>query len=303
MENVKKDKLRSIFMEFKNGDKSSYEVLYKEYFKMVYGVVFSIIKNKEISEDIVQEIFLKIYNLEKEKFPEKGELSWLYTISKNEALGYLRRKKQEVNIDEIYELGNEDNKIDELIDIQTYKKMIKGLNKQEQEIISLKVLSDFTFKSIGEMLSMPTATVQWKYYKAVSSLRISLVNLVGAILTFILFIGRKANIRKSQVNMNENIDNVNKGVFDDKTDKSEESFTTSESTKRPTDIYEIPSGQSSDYTTESYSSIFNFTGYFEDIDIIQPVLISVSGCFLIISIIFAVFFKNYQQKRKSKTSK
>lgn len=303
MENIKKDKLRSIFMEFKDGNKSSYEVLYKEYFNMVYGAVFSIIKNKELSEDIVQEVFLKIYNLEKEKFPEKGELSWLYIISKNEALGYLRRKKQEVNIDEIYELGNDDNEIDELIDIQTYKKMIKGLNKQEQEIISLKVLSNFTFKSIGEMLSMPTATVQWKYYKAVSSLKISLANLVGAILTFILFVGRKVNIRKSKVNMNENIDNVNKELSNDKTEKAEESFTSSEDVKNPADRYEIPSAESSGFSSKSYSSIFNFTEYFENVDIVQPVLIGISGVFLIISVTFAIFFKNYQQKRKSKTSK
>ena len=90
--------------------------------------------------------------MNKENLPEKGELSWLYTVSKNEALQFLRRKKNEINIDEIYEIKEEKNDIDEIIDINTYNKIISQLNEQEKQIVSLKILSNFTFKKIGQML-------------------------------------------------------------------------------------------------------------------------------------------------------
>ena len=109
MKNSNKDNLNKIFSEFKVNNMSSYDNLYKEYYSTVYGIVFPIIKNKESAEDITQEVFIKIYNINKDNLPEKGELSWLYTVSKNEALQFLRRKKQEINIDEIYDIKEEKN--------------------------------------------------------------------------------------------------------------------------------------------------------------------------------------------------
>ncbi len=197
MENLKdKNKeLTRIFSEFKENNMKSYDVFYKEYYSLIYGIVFSILKNKENTEDVVQEIFVKIYNLDRKKLPEKASFSWIYTVSKNEAFNYLRKNKKEVNIEDIYELREESNEIEEIIDIHTYNKIISGLNEKEREIVSLKILSNFTFKKIGQMLQMPTATVQWRYYKAVNSLKISLGNLALSIITFILLTVRKEKLK------------------------------------------------------------------------------------------------------------
>lgn len=304
MENVKTNKLKEIFYELKNGNKASYDELYKNYYKTVYGVVFSIIKNKEITEDIVQEVFIKIYNLDKSKFPDKGELSWLYIVSKNEALGYIRRRKQESNIDDIYDLSEDSKDIESLIDISTYKKMINGLTSQEQEIVTLKVLANFTFKSIGRMLSMPTATVQWKYYKAVNSLKISLANLAGAILYFMLVVTRKLKLKNLKA---EN--KVNNAIQDD---DNEENFITSESSNKKGDSANIENNSKPsqfDEATSKYvessieSGVETVLGYFENVDLVQITLGGISSVFLVISIIFAIFFKKHQQNRKNKTSK
>ena len=216
MKNSNKDNLNKIFSEFKVNNMSSYDNLYKEYYSTVYGIVFPIIKNKESAEDITQEVFIKIYNINKDNLPEKGELSWLYTVSKNEALQFLRRKKQEINIDEIYDIKEEKNDIDKIIDINTYNKIISQLNEQEKQIVSLKILSNFTFKKIGQMLVMPTPTVQWKYYKAVDSLKISIGNFAAFIFTFVVLMGRKVfnkdrNLLNKDTVYDENtyIENIN----------------------------------------------------------------------------------------------
>lgn len=287
----------------------SYDFFYKEYYSLIYGIVFSILKNKENTEDVVQEIFMKIYNLDKTKLPEKGTLSWIYTVSKNETFNYLRRKKQEVNIDDIYELQEESSEIEEIIDIHTYNKIISGLTEKEKEIVSLKILSNLTFKKIGQMLQMPTATVQWKYYKAVNSLKISLGNLALSIITFIFLIVRKENLKSIDNKSEEKEQNSNLGSSENKNQDSEqnvniESSVRDDNLKQEADksqesinnsineIFNVPKGNTSSLTNKSTS-----------VDVTQQVAIGFCGTFLIISIVFAIFFCKHQQKRNKKTSK
>ena len=79
MKKIDKEELHGIFIGIKNGEEEEFNRLYEKYNSLVYGVSFSILKNKEDSEEIVQIIFTKIYELEKEKLPKENEASWLYS--------------------------------------------------------------------------------------------------------------------------------------------------------------------------------------------------------------------------------
>ena len=288
MENLKSKnaELGRIFKEFKENDMSSYDFFYKEYYSLIYGIVFSILKNKENSEDVVQNVLIKIFSLDKSKFPDRGSLSWLYTVSKNEALNYLRKNKQFVNIEVIYEIKEETDEIEKIIDVHTYNKIINGLNEKEKEIVSLKILSNFTFKKIGQLLKMPTATVQWKYYKAVDSLKISLGNLAMFMITFIVLVVKNKILtnkdsnsiqENNQIEINEKESNV----------RENESLKATSSA----DTFEcIVPAESSESSIEID----------KEENITDGVLISFCGIFLMFFIIFSIFFKNRQQKRRKK---
>lgn len=113
---MNKKELKSIFLKIKKDDKKGIEELYSKYHKMVYGIAFSIVKNKEDAEDIMQIVFTKIKELDKTKLPSDKEVTWLYTLAKNETINYLKKKKGEVSLDTIYEIENKNNEIDEKID-------------------------------------------------------------------------------------------------------------------------------------------------------------------------------------------
>ena len=125
--------------------------------------------------------------LDKEKFPTQGQSSWLYTVTKNEVMQWLRKQKHNIAIDDLYTLESESDEIEDIVDMESYYHLLKGLPAIEQEIISLRVLSDFTFDKIAQMLNMPLGTVQWRYYKAMHSLRLSLSNLAAFVLVFTLW--------------------------------------------------------------------------------------------------------------------
>ena len=307
MNDLKKENISKIFSEFKENNMSSYNNLYEEYYSIVYGIVFTILKNKENAEDVTQEVFIKIYNMKKENLPEKGELSWLYTVSKNEAFQFLRKSKNQVNIEEIYEVKEEKNEIDKIIDINTYNRIISPLNEIEKQIVSLKIISNFSFKKIGQMLSMPTPTVQWRYYKAVNSLKISIANFAAFVVTFSILISRKLFNNKIKQESDEK-------VYDNKLDEESYNNESLNATKQENDIKTNYSDNNYDnssligtFTNTSPVSEFSATATtseeMNNINYFDQILVCFSGFFLIISVIFAIFLKKYQQKRIKKASK
>lgn len=180
--------LKPIIALIKDNKKEGMELLYEHYFQMMYGVAFSIVKNKEDSHDIVQNVMLKLLNLSDEKLPQKGEVSWLYTVVKNEALMLIRKERKKVDIDNITEQGELDSEIESFVDMASYYAMIEGLSEKEKEIVTLKVLGGLSHKEIAQILGKPMGTVQWLYNGSIKKLRTALN--VSALLMAGVFVKR-----------------------------------------------------------------------------------------------------------------
>lgn len=279
MKDLNKAEIHNIFQKIKNGEKGAIEELYVKYQKLVINISFSIVKDKDIAEEISQMIFLKILQSSIENVPNNNELTWLYTITKNQTIDYLRKQHNNIDIDTIYDIPDKDNKINEIIDKNTYNKMIYGLEEKEKEIISLKVLTNFTFKEIGLILGIPTATVQWKYYKSVHTLKILLSNLSMFIITSLLYV-------KSRTKTEE------KAHKTDITNNTEQNGHQSIDSIEPSSI--------DGFTTESITATIQSSLFSNKIEMS---LFSVSAIFLILTIIFGIIFAKNQQKRHHKSSK
>lgn len=186
MRNQDKNEISQLFEEFKSGKKEVLEKIYNKYQKVIYGIVFSILKNKDDAEDIVQSVFIKLHTLDKSKLPENNITCWIYTLTKNETLQFLRNQKNNIDLDSIYDLEDTNNEINKLIDKETYNKMISKLTSKEKEIISLKIISNLSFEQISEILGEKTGTIKWRYYKAIYNLKLILSNLSMSIVAFII---------------------------------------------------------------------------------------------------------------------
>lgn len=197
---IDEKELNELFKEIKNNNKMAFEKLYSRYNKLVYGIAFSILKNKQDAEDMVQNVFTKIYSIDKNKLPSSNEASWLYSVTKNETINYLKNKKNNIDLDSIYELEDNNNEIDKIINQDKYNRIISRLNEKEREIVSLKILSNLSFEEIGKILNVPTGTIKWRYYKSVHTLKLLLSNLGMFIISFITTIAVFKNNQKSVPN-------------------------------------------------------------------------------------------------------
>lgn len=289
MGNLNEGELKELFIEIKHNNKIALEKLYNRYNKLVYGIAFSILKNKEDSEDIVQTVFSKLYVLEKDKLPTDKIGTWLYTVTKNEALLLLRKNNNDVGLDTIYDLEDENNEIDKFINKDSYNRLINGLNQKEQEVVSLKILSNFTFKEIGELLGESANTIKWRYYKSIYSLRIMLSNLGMFIITFVLGIATLKNQKKSAPIIKED-ENFNNITGEDTANKDNDRIDTNEviQDNENTDSFENVIIEDTNINTTNYLSIGIF---------------SISAIFLAITITFSIFLAKHQLKVKKKSSK
>lgn len=307
MKNINKKDIKILFNKLKEGDKEALKEIYNKCNKIVYGIAFSILKNRDNSEDIVQIVFMKIMNMSKDLLPIKNEMSWIYSLTKNETLNYIRKQKDLVNIEEAYFLLEEDKEIEKIIEKDSYNNLIKKLPEKDREIISLKILSNMSFREISNLLNMPIGTVQWRYYTSLHSLKLMIGNISMFILTISIFILHRKfeknkfetnkvadNIETENIdntNIEENLENIDNAEVEEKIEeyndvKSNEDFLNIEEDKTP--LY----NNIIDESTPTIQVDIN-DNYHNNLDI---GLLSVSGIFLFFSIIFAIIFFKIQKK-------
>ncbi len=294
MAKINEKELSKLFIEIKGNNKAAFEKLYNQYNKLVYNIAFSIVKNRQDTEDIVQIVFTKIYSIDKSKLPSKNEASWLYSTTKNETINFLKKKNNNINLEDIYEIEDNNNEIARIIDKDSYNKLISGISDKEKEIISLKVLADLSFEEIAKILKTPTGTVKWRYYKAVHTLKILLSNLGMFIITAILSITTFKNRKKSHLTSQNETNATNNEQY--REDVSEPPLNKEEAKKDENSFLENSNSQTQENIIETPNTINN-TNY------IGLSFIGISTIFFIITITFLIIFTKHQLKRRKKLSK
>lgn len=294
MKSINKEELHEIFDKLKD-DKKEFEKLYEQYGNLVYKIAFSIVKNREQSEDIKQIVFLKIWKIEKDKVPARNEASWLYSITKNETLNYIKKQKDTISLDDIYYITVEDKELNKIIDKESYNKILDRLESKEQEIISLKILGNLSFQEIAQMLDEPVGTIKWKYYKSIHTLKILLSNLSMLIVTLLVGLKTMFNTNKSE---QPSIAEQEKNITEDSTTKQAEKTKTETESQDRSENNIIAEDSTKEETKEEI-----IIPKSQEINYVGVGILSISGIFLIVTLIFTIFFVKYQLKAKKKLSK
>ena len=306
MDRIQKQELHEMFQKAIQGEVNALNGLYEKYYRLVYSIAFSILKNKEDSEDVAQNVFAKIFQINTDKLPTANEASWLYSLTKNETLNYLRTKKENVNLDEIYYLTEEDKDLNKIIAHDSYNRIIAKLNKQEREIISLKILSNMSFKEIALLLNMPIGTVQWKYYTSLYTLRILLGNISMVIIGILIFL--KANLSNKRIEQNHEETEEKEENRENETEANKDEYQENEAGSTITSDNSVDSIEEN--IVDSNEVIDNIEGSIENEQEstymntnVNTIILSITGIFLVLSIIFAIIFAKHQQKSRKNVSK
>jgi RNA polymerase sigma factor (sigma-70 family) len=159
----------------KQRTQTSFNYLYDNYSGALYNVVLSILQDKELSNDVLQEVFIKIWRQIDQYDPEKGRLfTWLVNISRNASIDTLRSKT--------YHLQKQNRELTEnvysaagTINIQTdeigLRKIVHSLKEDHKVLIELAYFQGYTQDEISKFLNIPLGTVKTRLRSALIQLK------------------------------------------------------------------------------------------------------------------------------------
>lgn len=166
--------LEDAIISLANGNVDSLDIIYKETNRLVFSIAYSITHSKEDSEDIMMDTFLSIRKYANSYKINTNPLAWISTIAKNASKTYIKNKKKEVSVDNIYDSAVYKNSIDRNerdkinIALETAKLVLK---ENELKIVLLHLIDYLTFKEIGEIIHKNENTVRWAYNNAINKVR------------------------------------------------------------------------------------------------------------------------------------
>lgn len=169
MINSKNKILEDLILDISNGNKNSLSALYEYTKKDIFGFAISILKNTHEAEDILHEVYIKIY--ENAGTYQKGTkpLTWILTITKNLSLMRIRKNKYHLDIDDLCEtLGDHNNQIEDKLFIET---IFEYITDEERNILMLHSTSGFKHREIAKILDLPLSTVLSKYNRAIKKIK------------------------------------------------------------------------------------------------------------------------------------
>lgn len=154
-----REKLLELCRSIQNGDKTGLESLYKECYSPLYYFVYGMVGQKEESEDIVHDTFLKLAK-SINQFKEGNVLGWIFTIARNTFYDRLKKNKkivQSLDSEEgIEDLATYEQSFAEL-DISDFMNKLKPA---ERELIVLKFWQGYEAPEIGRIVDKSSAAVR-----------------------------------------------------------------------------------------------------------------------------------------------
>lgn len=203
-----------------------------------------------------------------------------------------------MDLDSIYEIADTDNEINNIIDQDSYNRLISRLNDKEKEVVSLKVLTNLTFDEIAKLLNESAGTVKWRYYKSIHTLKLLLSNLGMFIITFIIGL-KTMTINKNKIQSEQSTVPDNEAVQEKEDSQNIKESIPQEESKNTDleDVYKEENNIKQEEIQVPVDNKHNNINYY-DIGII-----AISSVFLLFTIIFLINFTKYQLKRKVKASK
>ena len=153
----------------KRGDEGAFEYIYNYAKNAVFYCAYSILKDRGLAEDIMQNTFIKVrqyvYSYQKGTKP----LAWITTIARNLSINEHNRRKREIYTD--FTDYNSKASYTMSDDKLVLDAAFKHLKERDRQIVIMHVLGGLKHRELAEIFNMPLGTVLFKYNSALKKLR------------------------------------------------------------------------------------------------------------------------------------
>jgi RNA polymerase sigma factor (sigma-70 family) len=158
-------------------DQHTFSRLYDKFSSSLFSMIVNWVKDTEVAENLLQDVFLRAWNSRERYDESKGRLfTWLYRISRNICIDYYRSRRYKqsrafITTEDIAEVLPDNQAFTRPVDSIMLRKFVNDLRQEEKEVIDLMYFKGFTQCEIAELLQMPLGTVKTRANRAVKNLR------------------------------------------------------------------------------------------------------------------------------------
>ncbi|QFG00039.1 RNA polymerase sigma factor [Psychrobacillus glaciei] len=162
--------------EVLSGNKQAYAHIINKYKNPLYATILRMTRNPQNAQDLVQEVFIKVYN-QLGKYDRNGIFaSWMYRVAINHCMDEFRKKSYQMKQVEINEEKVVNTNHPEIIFLKKEKsrqieRLVSTLPEDERMIILLRYINELSYDEISELVEVPLSDVRNKLHRAKKKMR------------------------------------------------------------------------------------------------------------------------------------
>lgn len=182
---------QQLLESIKNGNKAAFDEVFLKFFRCLHAYAFHMVKDRDEAEEIVQNVFVRIWTKRHQLRADGFLKSFLYRAVHNESLNYIKRQKVRSDFTLHYEgeiqhqTANLNNEIMATELEKHIHESIAGLPEKCRHVFQLSRFDQLKYHEIAKTLNISVKTVENQMGKALKILRVKMVDFL--ILVFILF--------------------------------------------------------------------------------------------------------------------
>ena len=166
-----------LMLKVKSGEVEKLGLLYERYKKRLFGFFFQMNQNAELSEDLVQNVFVRVLKYKHSYVDESQFITWLFRIARNVNYDHFRKspKLQQVELSKAEQVKLDSGSIEDTITTVEYndllKKAMAQLSFEQREVLVLSKYKELKYKEIGEVMNCSEVAARTKAHRALTALR------------------------------------------------------------------------------------------------------------------------------------
>ena len=156
----------------REGDLGALAILFERHHRPLFNYFVHINGNRDLSEDLVQEVFFRVLKYRETYKPERAFNAWMYQIARNLNVDTLRKRKFEVGIGDkdFSAAGTMDENLKRKQEISLLKRAMSQLPLEKRELLVLSRFQNLKYEEIASILGCDVGAVKVRVYRAVRAL-------------------------------------------------------------------------------------------------------------------------------------
>ena len=161
-----------------NGDHDAFRTLYDRSSAKLFGIVLRILKNRQKAEDVLQYVYLKIWQKAGSYDPVQGKpITWMATIARNRAIDIIRATRPEQTVEEtgdeeeIFKLGGQDTENVDVTELESLRFCLGEMKEDDRNYVLLAYYEGYSREELAERFESPVGTIKTRLRRGLVALR------------------------------------------------------------------------------------------------------------------------------------